>query len=79
MVSVEASLVGLQLDEHHNPETNGRMSVCRRCGSLTDGPTGLHHTPTDGQLIRTTEWLSGQARMKLIEHRRSLALSRSDH
>jgi hypothetical protein len=75
MVSVEASFLGIQLDEHHDPETNGRMSVCRRCGSLTDGPTGLHHTPTDGQLSRSTDWLSAQARMKLIERRRSLARS----
>jgi hypothetical protein len=34
VVSPEAQQLGSRLDEDHAPETNGRMSVCRRCGAL---------------------------------------------
>ena len=44
------TVTGSQLDEHHAPETNGRMSVCRRCGSQTDSPAGQQHMPTDRQM-----------------------------
>jgi len=47
---------GTQLDQHHLPETNGRMAVCRRCGSQTDGP-GLHHLPAERQMARIQSWL----------------------
>jgi hypothetical protein len=67
MVSPDASHAGTQLDEHHAPETNGRMSVCRRCGSTTDGPVGLHHVPAERQLIRSNEWLIAQLRIKHVD------------
>jgi hypothetical protein len=44
------------LDQDHLPETNGRMAVCRRCGSQTDGP-GLHHLPAERQMARIQSWL----------------------
>ena len=65
MDSTEASSVGRQLDEHHAPETNGRMSVCRRCGVITDGPEG-DHAPRERELARTTQWLDTQARILRI-------------
>ncbi|MGA2837822.1 MAG: hypothetical protein ABSF84_14600 [Acidimicrobiales bacterium] len=58
---------GLRLDEHHAPETNGRMAVCRRCGSRTDGPAGLHHVPAERQVARCGEWLVNQSRLLQIE------------
>ncbi len=72
MASVEESHLGAQLDEHHAPETNGRMSVCRRCGARTDGPRGQHHIPGDRQLVRSNEWLVGQSRMARIDRAREL-------
>jgi hypothetical protein len=53
---------GSQLDEDHAPETNGRMSVCRRCGSQTDGPAGRHHLPTERQSARVRDWLIAESR-----------------
>ncbi len=53
--------MGYQLDQDHVPETNGRMSVCRRCGSQTDGPQGDHHLPSDRQMSRISEWLVAEA------------------
>lgn len=67
MVPLEASLVGTQLDEDHAPETNGRMAICRRCGSHTDGPAGLHHVPHEGQLVRSSDWLITEANRRRIE------------
>jgi hypothetical protein len=67
MSSAESSDVGLQLDEHHLPETNGRISVCRRCGARTDNPIGLHHAPHDSQLERSGNWLIAQLRRQEIE------------
>ncbi len=70
MVTIHPTDVGAQLDVHHSPETNGRMSVCRRCGSLTDGPVGLRHSPHESQLARSTEWLVAQSRLVEIERAR---------
>jgi hypothetical protein len=67
MASPEASLIGARLDEHHSPETNGRMAVCRRCGAQTDGPKGRHHVPNERLLARSNEWLDGQSRMRHID------------
>ena len=71
MISTESSDVGAQLDAHHVPETNGRMSVCRRCGALTDGP-GLHHVPHERRLGRSNDWLIAQSRLELINRARKL-------
>jgi hypothetical protein len=70
MASAESSLVGAQLDEHHAPETNGRMSVCRRCGALTDSPVGLQHVPHPSQVGRASEWLIAQSRLLQIDRAR---------
>ncbi|MGD0880072.1 MAG: hypothetical protein ABSB09_00690 [Acidimicrobiales bacterium] len=61
---------GTRLDEHHAPETNGRMSVCRRCGSRTDGPAGAHHTPAERQVARCGDWLIAQSKLRQIERLR---------
>jgi hypothetical protein len=68
MTSFESSQVAGQLDEHHPPETNGRIPVCRRCGARTDGPTGSHHLLPEGQVGRSTEWLSAQSLLREIAH-----------
>jgi hypothetical protein len=70
MISAESPHVGLQLDEHHAPETNGRMSVCRKCGALTDSPAGLHHTPHASQMNRSSQWLTAQSRLLQIDQAR---------
>jgi hypothetical protein len=67
VISAESSDVGLQLDEHHLPETNGRISICRRCGARTDNPIGLHHAPPESQLQRSGDWLIAQLRRQEIE------------
>jgi hypothetical protein len=67
MISAESSDVGLQLDEHHLPETNGRISVCRRCGARTDDPIGLRHAPQESQLHRSGDWLIAELRRREIE------------
>jgi hypothetical protein len=72
MFSAESSYVGAQLDQHHAPETNGRMSVCRRCGGLTDSPMGVHHTPHESQMARSNDWLLAQARVRQIDLARNL-------
>ena len=58
---------GTQLDQHHLPETNGRMAVCRRCGSHTDGPGGVHHLPNDTQMERIRGWLVAESRRMHIQ------------
>jgi hypothetical protein len=63
----EESYVGSQLDEHHAPETNGRMSVCRRCGTQTDSPAGRHHLPNERQIARSNSWLVTQAQSRRID------------
>jgi hypothetical protein len=72
MISAESSQVGTQLDEHHAPETNGRMSVCRRCGALTDSPMGLNHAPHPSQVDRSNQWLVAQSRLRQIDRAREL-------
>jgi hypothetical protein len=64
MASPEEQL-GIRLDEHHLPETNGRMAVCRRCGAFTDGPSG-NHAPRERQLAQATQWLDTQSRINRI-------------
>ena len=70
MVSAEAQQLGSRLDEHHAPETNGRMSVCRRCGAQTDGPKGLH-IPDERQLERALQWLDAQSLSSGIDRARN--------
>jgi len=72
MVTPEASQVGNRLDEHHAPETNGRMPVCRRCGARCDAPGGHHHRPAERELTRSDNWLVTQVRMSHIESARNL-------
>ena len=60
VATVQPSLVGAQLDGDHLPETNGRMSVCRRCGAPTDAP-GLSHAPNERQVARLIDWLMAEA------------------
>ena len=67
MDSTDASDVGALLDAHHPPETNQRMSVCRRCGSSTDSPTASRHQPGDAKLARLREWLDAEERMKQFD------------
>jgi hypothetical protein len=71
MVLSEPSDVGMRLDAHHAPETNGRMAVCRRCGSRTDAPAGSHHLPSSHQLTRSDGWLAAQVHLTLIEGARA--------
>ena len=66
MISPEASLLGARLDEHHSPETNGRMPVCRRCGAQTESPQGRKHVPNERLLARSEQWLVAQSRMQHI-------------
>jgi hypothetical protein len=61
MTSEQVDSLGSRLDAHHLPETNGRMGVCRRCGSQTDGPEGKRHVPNERQLARSTEWIDIQS------------------
>jgi hypothetical protein len=70
MASLDPLQVGARLDEHHLPETNGRMAVCRRCGSRTDGPSGHRHTPGEGQLVRSDKWLDAEAHLSRINDER---------
>ena len=62
---------GELLDQDHAPETNGRMAVCRRCGSRTDGPQGARHLPSDRQLTRIQEWLVAESQRVHIERARA--------
>ena len=63
MTSPESLHLAAQLDQHHAPETNGRIPVCRRCGARTDGPTGTHHVLQEGREGRSREWLVAQSRL----------------
>jgi hypothetical protein len=72
VISPEASSLGARLDEHHSPETNGRMAVCRRCGTQTDDPKGRQHIPDERQLARSIRWLDAQGRATRIERARLL-------
>jgi len=62
MISSEASILGARLDEDHAPETNGWMSICRRCGAYTESPLGGRHVPGARRLARAEEWLDAQSR-----------------
>ena len=66
MTSDEGTDVAAQLDQHHLPETNGRIAVCRRCGARTDSPAGLHHVLPEDRVTRSAEWLSAQSRLRDI-------------
>ncbi len=70
VASPEALQMGSRLDKHHVPETNGRMSVCRRCGARTDGPKGLH-LPDERQLDRAPRWLDAQSLSSGIDRAKS--------
>jgi hypothetical protein len=66
MASAEALELGARLDEHHLPETNGRIAVCRRCGARTYSPLGRKHLPDERQLARINAWLDAQSRINRI-------------
>jgi hypothetical protein len=66
MTSNECSDVAAKLDDHHVPETNGRIPVCHTCGARTDGPAGEHHVLQEGRVNRSTEWLVAQTRKQDI-------------
>jgi hypothetical protein len=70
VVSPEVLQMGSRLDSHHTPETNGRMSICRRCGAQTDGPEGLH-IPDERQLERALRWLDAESLSRGIERAKS--------
>ena len=59
-------LVAIELDSDHVPETNGRMSVCRRCGVRTDSPTGIHHVLDERQLGRSEDWLRMESQRRRV-------------
>jgi hypothetical protein len=63
--------VGARLDQDHAPETNGRMSICRKCGLYTNAASG-GHAPNDNQLASAEKWLDG----RVLDAR--LARSRAD-
>jgi len=69
-MGAETLRVESQLDAHHMPETNGRMSVCRRCGARTDTPEGRRHVLSESQLTRSSDWLVAQSRLRHIENAR---------
>jgi len=71
MTSSKSLDVATQLDAHHLPETNGRISVCRRCGARTDDLAGSHHIVGENTATRSSEWLDAQARLWHIEQARS--------
>lgn len=73
MTCAEALLLGARLDEDHSPVTNGRMSVCRRCGTYTDGPQGRHHVPSEPRLDRAQQWLDAISLAQPRQHARILA------
>jgi hypothetical protein len=68
MTSSDTLHVAAQLDEHHLPETNGRIPVCRRCGARTESPAGLHHIVQEDRISKSSEWLIAQSRLRDIAH-----------
>jgi hypothetical protein len=68
MTSSDTLHVAAQLDEHHLPETNGRIPVCRRCGARTESPAGLHHIVQEDRVSKSSEWLIAQTRLRDIAH-----------
>jgi len=71
VVSPQASELGTRLDAHHLPETNGRIAVCRRCGSRTDAADGVSHIPAESQLLRSSRWLASQSHMTRLAEART--------
>jgi hypothetical protein len=65
--TIDASQVALRLDKDHLPETNGRMAVCRVCGTTTDSPAGATHVPSERQVARAGGWLDERARLDRVE------------
>jgi hypothetical protein len=72
MTTPESSDVAAQLDQHHLPETNGRIPVCRRCGARTDCAAGLHHELREAHVSRSVDWLTAQSRLQDIARSKSL-------
>jgi hypothetical protein len=72
MATTECLHVAAQLDEHHTPDTNGRIPVCHTCGARTDGPMGEHHLIAESRVSRSTEWLVAQSRLQDIAQARVL-------
>lgn len=72
MTSSQPADVGAELDQHHLPETNGRIAICRRCGARTDGPMGLHHVLAAGRVNRSADWLKAQSRLRDIANSKLL-------
>jgi hypothetical protein len=66
MSSTECLHVATQLDEHHTPETNGRIPVCHKCGARTESPLGEHHVIAESRVVRSSEWLVAQSRLNDI-------------
>lgn len=67
MAPLDAAQLSARLDEHHYPETNGRMPICRRCGFRVTGPLGAEqHTSAEERPDRARRWLDGQARVNQI-------------
>jgi hypothetical protein len=66
MTSPEASELGTRLDEHHAPETNGRMAICRRCGGRTVSPLDGKHALDEHQLSRAVAWLDTQSLLRRV-------------
>jgi len=60
VASPEALQMGSRLDGHHTSETNGQMSVCRRCGAQTGGPEGLHIQTNDNWSVRCDGWMQSR-------------------
>ena len=60
MAPSDVSLLSIQLDEDHAPETNGRMTVCRRCGFRTE-ETSSRHAATEEHKVKAGRWLDNQA------------------
>ena len=57
----ELSQLSERLDQDHVPETNGRMAICRRCGFRATSQAGERHVLIEGQAVRASSWLGGQA------------------
>ena len=70
MTSTDCLHVAAQLDEHHAPDTNGRIPVCHTCGARTDSPLGEHHMIAESRVGRSTEWLDAQSRLQDIAQAR---------
>jgi hypothetical protein len=60
MAPSDVSKLSTQLDQDHAPETNGRMTVCRRCGVRTE-ETSSRHEATEELQVKAGRWLDSQA------------------